>query len=156
AWTRVALRFGRRAALVTALALLLYQGYALMFHELSSEPVFAASFSLWALALARSVDRPSSGRLAVVGLATALVVLVRPGNAVLLSFVVLPLVVGRTWRQRARYAAAFAAAALLPLLAWSVQNGLRFGDYTLARGGNAVVPFYRAFITDLIVSPQNG
>src|SRR5262249_11160715 len=50
----------------------------------------------------------------------------------------------------------FAAAALLPLLAWSVQNGLRFGDYTLARGGNAVVPFYRAFITDHIVSPQNG
>ncbi|PWU24683.1 MAG: hypothetical protein C5B48_05130 [Candidatus Rokuibacteriota bacterium] len=156
AWTRVALRFGRRAALVTAVALLLYQGYALMFHELSSEPVFAASFSLWALALVRAADRPSGGRFAVVGLVTALVVLVRPGNAVLLAFVVVPLVMGSTWRQRARYGGAFAAAALLPLAAWSVQNGLRFGDYTLARGGNAVVPFYRAFITDHIIQPQNG
>ena len=35
-------------------------------------------------------------------------------------------------------------------------NGVRFGDYTLARGGNAVIPFYRAFITDKIVSPDNG
>jgi hypothetical protein len=37
-----------------------------------------------------------------------------------------------------------------------VLNGVRFGDYALARGGNAVVPFYRAFITDRIVSPDNG
>ncbi|MFY9580302.1 MAG: hypothetical protein WAQ33_13385, partial [Gaiellaceae bacterium] len=35
-------------------------------------------------------------------------------------------------------------------------NGVRFGDYTLARGGNAVIPFYRAFISDRIVSPSNG
>jgi len=156
AWTRVALRFGRRAALVTAFALLLYQGYALMFHELSSEPVFAASFALWALAVVRAADQPAPGRFALVGLAVALLALVRPGNAVLLSFVVFPLLVGRSWRQRIRYSAAFAAAAVLPLAAWGVQNGLRFGDYTLARGGNAVVPFYRAFITDHIVSPQNG
>jgi hypothetical protein len=37
-----------------------------------------------------------------------------------------------------------------------VLNGVRFGDYALARGGNAVIPFYRAFITDKIVSPANG
>jgi hypothetical protein len=156
AWSAVALRFGRRAAVVTAVALLLYQGYALMFHELSSEPVFAASFALWALAVVRAADQPGPGRFAVVGLAVALLALVRPGNGVLLSFVVVPLLVGRSWRQRIRYSTAFAAAAVLPLAAWTVQNGLRFGDYTVARGGNAVVPFYRAFITDHIVSPQNG
>jgi hypothetical protein len=37
-----------------------------------------------------------------------------------------------------------------------VFNGVRFSDYTLARGGNAVIPFYRAFISDKIVSPDNG
>jgi hypothetical protein len=47
-------------------------------------------------------------------------------------------------------------AALAPLAAWAILNGVRFGDYTLARGGNAVIPFYRAFITDRIVSPENG
>ena len=44
----------------------------------------------------------------------------------------------------------------VPLAAWAVLNGVRFGDYALARGGNAVIPFYRAFITDKIVSPENG
>jgi hypothetical protein len=47
-------------------------------------------------------------------------------------------------------------AALAPLAAWAVLNGLRFDDYTLARGGNAIIPFYRAFISDKIVSPDNG
>jgi hypothetical protein len=37
-----------------------------------------------------------------------------------------------------------------------VLNGVRFGDYALARGGNAVIPFYRAYITDKIVRPENG
>ena len=156
AWSAVALRFGRRVAIVTALALLLYQGYALMFHELSSEPVFAAAFSLWALVVVRAADEPSPSRFAVVGLAVALLALVRPGNTVLLAFVLFPLLVGTSWRQRVRYGGAFALAAVLPLAAWALQNGWRFGDYTLARGGNAVVPFYRAFITDHIISPKNG
>ena len=71
-------------------------------------------------------------------------------------FVAFALAVPGAWRQRALWAGAFVAAAVLPLAAWAVLNGVRFGDYTLARGGNAVIPFYRAYITDKIVSPQNG
>jgi hypothetical protein len=37
-----------------------------------------------------------------------------------------------------------------------VHNGIRFDTWALARGGNAIVPFYRAFITDHIISPENG
>ena len=37
-----------------------------------------------------------------------------------------------------------------------MHNGVRFDSWGLARGGNAIVPFYRAFITDHIISPENG
>ena len=37
-----------------------------------------------------------------------------------------------------------------------MHNGIRFDTWALARGGNAIVPFYRAFITDHIISPENG
>jgi hypothetical protein len=59
-------------------------------------------------------------------------------------------------RERLTWVAAFAAAAVIPLAGWSIVNGVRFDEYGLARGGNAVIPFYRAFITDRIVSPENG
>ena len=156
AWAVAAYAFGPRVAVLTGAALLLYPGYGAMFHELASETVFAAAFGLWALLVVRASLRPSTGRFVGVGLVTALLVLARPGNAVLLPFALFPLLLRGAWRARATWAAAMAAAAILPLAAWAVHNGIRFGEWKVARGGNAVVPFYRAFLTDRIVSPDHG
>jgi Dolichyl-phosphate-mannose-protein mannosyltransferase len=156
AWAAAARAFGARAALLVALALLIYPAYGLMFHEISSEPVFAAAFALWALLVVRARQSPSPARFALAGLGVALLALIRPGNAVLLAFALFPLVIRGAPRTRLVRAGAFLAASLLPLVAWAVLNGVRFGDYTLARGGNAVIPFYRAYITDKIVRADNG
>lgn len=156
AWSAAALTFGPRVALATAVALLAYPAYGAMFHELSSESVFAAAFALWGLLLTRAAVHPSVGRFALVGLGIATLALARPGNAVLVVFALFPLALRAPWGTRVGWAAAAAAAAVLPLAVWSVHNGLRFGEYAPARGGNAVVPFYRAFITDRIVSRENG
>jgi hypothetical protein len=156
AWSVAARAFGAWAALLVAVALLVYPAYGLMFNEVSSEPLFAAAFALWALLVVRTARAPSAQRFALVGAGVALLALIRPGNAVLLAFIVFPFVLPGDRRQRLLRSSAFLAAALVPLVAWAVLNGVRFGDYTLARGGNAVIPFYRAFITDKIVSPENG
>ncbi|MGH3136163.1 MAG: hypothetical protein ACRDPV_06695 [Gaiellaceae bacterium] len=156
AWSAAGLVLGPRVALLTAAALLVYPGYGLMFHELASETVFAASFAGCALLVARAAARPSTGRFALVGLGIAVLALVRPGNAVLLAFAAFPLVLAGPWRDRVRWAGAVVLVAVLPLAAWTVHNGLRFDTWALARGGNAIVPFYRAFITDRIISPDNG
>jgi hypothetical protein len=156
AWAAAARAFGARAALLVATALLVYPAYGLMFHEVSSEPIFAAAFSLWALLVVRATQSPSPARFALVGAGVALLALIRPGNAVLLAFVAFPFLLAGDRRERLTRAGAFLLAGLLPLVAWGVLNGVRFGDYALARGGNAVIPFYRAFITDKIVSPGNG
>lgn len=156
AWTAAARSFGRPAALLVAVALLAYPAYGLMFHELSSEPVFAAGFALWGWLLVRAWEQPSPARFGLAGLGVALLALIRPGNAVLLAFAVFPLALAGSRTARLTRAGAFLLAGLLPLVAWAMLNGVRFGDYALARGGNAVIPFYRAYITDKIVSPDNG
>ena len=156
AWSAAARTFGPRASILVAVALLVYPAYGLMFHELSSEPLFAAAFAGWALVVTRAATRPSLARFVYAGLGVALLALIRPGNAVLVVFALFAFLVPGAWRRRTVWAGAFVAAAVLPLAAWAALNGVRFGDYTLARGGNAVIPFYRAFITDRIVSPDNG
>jgi hypothetical protein len=52
--------------------------------------------------------------------------------------------------------AAIAIPAVAIMAGWALHNGLRYGDYTISRGGNATVPFYRAYIVDRIVRPDNG
>ena len=114
AWAAAALTFGPRVALATSVALLAYPGYALMFHELASETVFAAAFALFALLVARAASRPSVAGFVLVGLAIALLALARPGNAVLVAFALFPLALPARWGQRLRWAAAIAVAALFP------------------------------------------
>ncbi len=155
-WTRTALTFGPRAAIVTAAALLVYPGYGILFHTPASEPVAAVAFAAWALAVSRAWLAPSYGRFAVVGAATAATALARPGFQVLVLVAALPLALRMSWRTRLACVAACAGVALGVLGSWTLANGLRYDDYTVARGSGAFLPFYRAFTTDHIVRPDNG
>ena len=156
AWTRTALAFGAYAALVTAVALLVYPGYGILFHTPASEPVAAAAFAAWALAVTRAWVAPSYGRFAVVGAATAAAALARPAFQLLVLVSALPFFLSLPWRMRLVCATACAGIALALLGSWTVANGLRYDDYTVARGTGAFFPFYRAFTTDHIVRPGNG
>ncbi len=156
AWCSVARRFGAAAALATAAALLLYPGYVLLFHQLASDAVFAAGFSLFAVAVARMLELPTPGRAVALGASVALLVLVRPVAQVLLLLVLVPVLAIGTWRGRVRATAAFVLAAGLPLLGWSLHNQVRLDDFTVARGGGASLPLFRAFVADRIVEPGNG
>ncbi len=156
AWFLAARAFGARAAVLTVVVLLLYPGYGILFHELSSDAVFAAAFAGWSLLVVRVLRAPSTAGFALVGAGVGVLALVRPGNQVLLAAVLLPLLLGDTVRRRLVGAAAFLAPAVILIAGWAVHNGVRYDNYIVARGGNATVPFFRAFVTDKIVRPSNG
>jgi hypothetical protein len=155
AWFCVARRFGPATSLTTAAALLAYPGYVLLFHELASDALFAAAFALTALLLVRSVERPTMLRAAALGLGVVALVLARPVGQVLLLLVLAPLLAARGWRPRVEATAAFAVAAILPLLALATVNAARADDFTVVRGGSASLLF-RTFVADRIVEPGNG
>ena len=126
-----------------------------MFHELGAEMVLGLAFAGWAFLVCRAVSRPATGRFVAVGLGIALLALIRPAMP------------SWSYSRCARssfgppgsgvtYAAAAVVAAVVPLLGWTLHNGLIVGDYTFARGVKAIVPFYRAFVTDHVVEPDNG
>jgi dolichyl-phosphate-mannose-protein mannosyltransferase len=156
AWVLAARSFGGRAALLTAVVLVLYPGYGILFHELASDTVFAAAIAAWSLLAVRVLLRPSPSRFALVGLGIGLLVLVRPGDQALLVLAFVPLFLALPWRTRVLSALALAGCAVAVMGAWVLHNGLRYGDYTVSRGGNATVPFYRAYVVDRIVRPDNG
>jgi len=156
AWFLAARRFGGAAALAAVVVLLLYPGYGILFHELASDAVFAAAFAGWSYLVVGTVLRPSTVRFALVGVGVGLLVLVRPGNQALVVLAVVPLVLALPWRQRVAGALALLASAALVLGLWTVHNGVRFDDYTVARGGNSRLPFERVYLTDRIVRPENG
>ena len=157
AWSATALRFGVVPALFSAPLLLVYPAYATLYHQASSDAVFATGLALWALILTRTLDRPSTGGFAAAGFGLAVLVLVRPANQVLLPLaVVAPLLAYVAWRRRFTFATVCLVAAVLPLAAWAAHNGIRYDDATVARGGRAWVPFLLVFTGNRTIAPENG
>ncbi|HXG75230.1 MAG TPA: hypothetical protein VNJ53_01535 [Gaiellaceae bacterium] len=155
-WFLAARLYGGAAALLTVVVLWLYPGYGILLHELASDAVFAVAFAGWALLLVRVLHAPSAAGYALAGAGVGLLVLVRPGNQALLVLGALALAAALPWRARLVAAASFVAAGAVVLGAWTVHNGVRFGDYTIARGGNSRLPFERVFLTERIVRAENG
>ena len=155
-WWRVARRLGPGAGIALVALLLAYPGYALLFHRLASDALYAAGFSLAALLTARFVEERAPGRAAAVGGALALLVLIRPVSQILIVLAPLVLVGSGAWRPRLRALAVFAVAAVVPLAAWATHNAIRADDFTVVRGAGHGLPLYRAFVVDRIVDPANG
>jgi len=120
AWAAVAHEFGPRVALAVAVLLLIYPAYGLLFHELSSEAVFATAFALWSLLLVRAIAQPSSGRFAGGGAGIAVLTLIRPGNQILVVLALYPLLLRGSARTRLSRAAALVLAAVIPLACWAL------------------------------------
>ena len=67
AWSGTAPTFGRVPALATALLLLAYPSWATLYHQASSDAVFATGLAVWALVLARVLRRPTTIGFVVLG-----------------------------------------------------------------------------------------
>jgi glycosyl transferase family 87/dolichyl-phosphate-mannose-protein mannosyltransferase len=128
AWSKIALIFGSRAALLTSGLLLVTPGYGILFHQLASDSLFAAAFAAWALVLSRALQAPSCKTFAFAGVLLGVLVLVRPANQVLLVMAAVPLVLRAPWRDRLAWAAAFFIPALVVAQSWKIYATLRWGN----------------------------
>ena len=155
-WTRTALAFGPRAALLPRWRCSCIRATGSSSTP-ASEPVAAAAFAAWALAIARAWLAPSYARFAVVGAATAATALARPAFQVLVLVAALPLALGLPWRirlgmhrdlrrRRTRDPGLLDARERTPATTTTPSPAAR----------ERSSPFYRAFTTDHIVRPSNG
>ena len=156
AWSAMALTFGRIPALAAAVLLLIYPAWATLYHQASSDAVFATGLAVWALVLARTLQMPSTRGFVVVGAGIAALALIRPANQVLLPAVLVPLLAVAPWQRRLMWVAVCFAAAALPLAGWAAHNAVRYDDLTVTRGGRAWVPFLRVWLADGTIAPENG
>lgn len=153
-WAWAVAPISRAAALATGLVLLVTPTYAGLYHEVSSDPVFAFLLAWWAGAVVRAWRTGSLAWLGAVGGGVALLTLCRPAAQVaLVACVVVPLVVVRGRRRVLAGITVSLLAAAFPLAAWAASNAVRYDDFAIARGSKAWVPFFRVAGQ---VDPANG
>ena len=139
AWAAVARTFGPRAAIATSALLLVYPGYAILFHGLAGDSLFAAGFAGWAVLICRALLAPSVARFLLAGGGMGALVLIRPANQVLIVLVLLPLLLKATWARRLAWAAAFLVASVAVSQSWKAFASLRYGDAVALRPTTAAL-----------------
>ena len=133
AWGAVASIFGARAVLATAAVLLAYPGYAILFHGLAGDTLFAAAFAGWAFVLSRAMLAPSIPTFLAAGAGMGALVLVRPSNQALIVFALLPLLLRAPWGRRLAWASAFFIASVALSQGWKAIAALLWGDAVALR-----------------------
>jgi len=149
--------WSRTVAVAAAAALMLYPTYGAIFHFFSSDGLLAFGFTSWLAFLAHTGPGARRRVYAWHGLCLFALVMIRPTMQVFLLLALQPwLLDGLTMRERSVRAGLMLATAAVLLGLWSTHNWLRYEDFTVARGGNAHVPFWRVFVSDRIVARDNG
>ena len=136
---------------------IVYVGFGALYREVSSDVLFGSAFLSWCAWVAWTHQRSTPAAYVAHAVWVVVLTLIRPASQAYLLFAIFPWVVSMTdARARLRCAAAFLGTAVGLLGAYSTYNAIRYQDFTVARGGNAINPFYRAFMTARIVREGNG
>ncbi len=139
AWAVLAHSFGAKASAFTSAILLVYPGYGMLFHELSSDVLFAAALAGWAVILSRAILGPSIATFLVAGVGMGFLVLIRPGNQVLIVFTVLPLLLRAPWGARIRWTASFFVGSAAVTQGWKTVAAIRYDDSVSYEPSGAVI-----------------
>lgn len=153
----VRLAWNTLAATLVLCMLALLPSYNWGWHTVASESLSCAGVAFLAAACIGAFRQPTPARWAGLGLWVFALSMVRPSGQIfaLLSLGALSLAdVGVKVRFR------LLAAMLLPFAllttAWMTHNAVRYGEFTVARGGAAIIPAYRVFLWERIMRPDNG
>jgi SAM-dependent methyltransferase len=148
--------FGRKLARFFSVLMLLDLSWTIFFHELSSDVLLAIFLVFWAVFFIRISNFWTIARAAALGLATFSLVLIRPIAQILVLVCLTPIILKGFNRKTVILAAVFLVAFFAGSLSYSSYNYARYGSFAVSRGSNFILPGYKAFIQDKILSPENG
>jgi hypothetical protein len=139
-------RWSSSAGWLAALFLLLQPGYAVLFHSVSSDGLYAAAWLAWVWLIFRTMDSPRLGYFALHGVCLWGLVMIRPSSQFLLPFIFFPWLLRLPiWGRLQRFVLLLGALGLC-LVSWSTYNLLRYDDFTVTRG-TGTLPLTRIFTT---------
>ena len=149
--------WSRRIGFASAVVVLLYPAYNVLYHQVSSDGLFAGALPVWLLLLCAAVREPALWKFVLVGVSVFVLAMIRPAGAVFLVFAVFTALLSRApLTSRLRYAGVAAATGGLLLIGWAGLNSIRYGDFTISRLAPINVPFFRLYMMDRLIRPENG
>jgi len=153
----IGLLWSRPIGLVSAIVLTLFPTYGALFHYLGSDSLFAVGFITWMAFAGHTMRFPKVHHFIWHGIYVVLLILIRPGTQIFVFFAGFPFLIKQLKIGGKLLSSLYFLSVFFILLAgWASYNYVRYNDFTVSRTRAASIPFYRVFVQDRIVRPENG
>ena len=150
-------QWGNAIAWLSLLFIGLCHEFFWVFNSVASENPTSVLFAVWVWGVFRYRKSVRLGVWMGLGVLTVLLVLTRPNHQVLALVVALPLLYRRNpWKIRISASAVFLITFIVGILSYCSYNAVRYDAFRVAQLGPAHMPFYRIFIHEKMVRPDNG
>jgi|GEM_PF-3272037 len=150
-------RWNKWMALITLFLLLLRYYYMQNILSVSSESIMALVVLYWLYFLIKAFHRFENRDWSLVGIIIGILIMVRPDNSVMMLSFFLPLLY---WEKGINIIVKRCLACMLPcviiILSYASYNYLRFDFFGVAALGNVHLPFYRTYVQEGLIRPENG
>lgn len=157
AYFSLSLLFDTKTGIVFMALLLLYPSYGWLFHSVSSDAPFAFGYAGWLYLTFRACRQPSGTMFALNAVMVFILILIKPISQIFALFVLAPFIIGTiSLRYKIKMVGVFSSVLIVLVSLYSLNNYLRFDDFTVSRGSKAWIPMYRLFIIEDKVDAENG
>lgn len=147
----------RVIAFLAVFLIIFHFDYNLLFHHISSDNLFSIFLMFWVGILFIAYNNSSPKMYLISSVVTFLLVMIRPSSQLFVFAAFLPLLSEKVRASiKIKNLLIFFLVFILLILFYRSYNFIRYGDFTVSRGGAAVIPLYRLFTVDRIVRPENG
>lgn len=149
--------FNRISGLFAALFLLCFPAYGHLFHELSSDSIFACAFVCWALFIINTSNELKYTNYLLHGLIVFLLVMIRPSSQLYVIFSIMPLCyLGYSIRRRLLCSALFLLVFFGLISSYKTYNFIRYDNFTVTHGSAAFIPLKKVMVHYRLVNLDNG
>ncbi|MEO5346566.1 MAG: hypothetical protein H7834_09340 [Magnetococcus sp. YQC-9] len=147
--------FGKPIARMTALAAILNVQIPVYLHFLCSDPFNFIGFNLWVLIVVRAIfwQKAISGAM-VIGIASFLLVTIRPVNQLFILTAALPIICHGFTRRSITTAMTILAVFVAGVMLYSLHNYIKFNVFSLT--SSTGIPSYTIYHKTKTMSPANG
>lgn len=150
-------QFSRKIGLLLAFLVNIYPAYGQRFHAIETESPSAVLLILLCVLAFNAFNSPKYWKFVLLGICTFILSLTRPDHIVFLALAVLPFLLPNIpLEKKVRFTFTFLVVSVPLFLAWGSYNYIRYDDFTISRGGDAHIPFQRAFEFSHTVNADNG
>lgn len=148
--------FNTTISKVFVIFMIFYVPYCELFHEVSSDNIFLFIFVYWVAHIFYSYKDLIINKTIFNAFLLFLLILTRPSAQIFLMSGLFILITNKAFKKKIINFSIFYLIIVSLLLIYATHNQVKYNDFTISRGTNLHLPFYRIFSRDKIVLPENG